>query len=126
DERSLGDHRADRTVSAHECQTNRRIFRIERHVRTARLQRREERDDRAGGPMQTDTDPRFWTDAGASEMVRKTIRALIQFGICQRHRVGGQRHRIWVRLDLSLEELVDAEVREWRARLVPSDATLVR
>ena len=64
----LGDDDGGGAVLEHEGQPGSRVFRIEREIRSSRLQHAKQRDQQLEGAFHADTDPAAGTDGGTQEV----------------------------------------------------------
>ncbi len=87
------------------------VLEVERHVRAAGLQDREEGDDHLRRAVHAETDGDGRTDAERPEMVREPVRARAQLAVGQAGARAVHRDQVGGRRRLPLEEAVDALLR---------------
>ena len=82
-------------VSEHELDPRVRVHRIDRQVSRARLQHRDDANDRLDRPGEQQCHPTARPHTLADQLVRQTIRSLVQLRIRQRATVECHRCRLW-------------------------------
>ena len=105
----IGEQQPGRGVGEDMAQTFARIRRIERHICTARLEYRHQRDDHADATLHAQRDAIFRTYAQRDQMMCKLIGARIELRIGQRFIFEDERDGIGRTLNLLLEELMNAQ-----------------
>ncbi len=93
--RTLHQHRHRRAVLQHVAQPLRRIPRVQRHVRTARLQNTQQAHHHFQAALYADRHPVIRPDAQPDQMMRQLVGARIQLRISECARLKYQRNRFW-------------------------------
>ncbi len=118
------EHDRDTGVRRHVVQALERIRGIERHVRGARFQDAEKRDDHLDRSLDADADAGLCVGAELAQMSCEPVGAPVQVGEAHALVSGGDRDRMWGLLDLPLEQIDDRQRRELARRFVPADDLL--
>ena len=125
----LGEEDGRSRIIQHEREAFRRITRVERHERPARLEDGEQSDGRFRRPLRSDGHEHPRPHSQRAEAMRQSISTAIKFAISQRTAVPGQSDRVGVRLGPRGEQLMDAHPRDKprrsRSTPTPLDSTRV-
>ncbi len=113
-------HRHRATIGTHVSQPLRRIGRIQRHIRTACLQHRQQRHHHLDAALHADRHPVVRAHAQLAQVMRQLVGLRIQLAIRQRHLALHHRDGRWIALHLSLEQFMHTGI-AWiiRRRCIP-------
>ena len=109
-----------RRIFEHHAQPRGRISGIERHIRAARLEHRQQRNHHLHATLHADRHPRIGLHAQTAQPMRQPIGLRVQLRVAELSLLEQQRHRIRAAVHLRLEQLVNAAIRHRRSGLVPS------
>ena len=84
------------------------IARVQRNIRTARLENAQQADDHGEPPLQTEADEHVGPHPKRPQVMGQSVGPVVEFPIGQRFPIVDHGHRIRVPLHLLLEEFVDA------------------
>ncbi|SAL73802.1 hypothetical protein AWB74_04548 [Caballeronia arvi] len=116
----IGDQEAGRRVDEDMAQAFARVSRIERHIRAACLQYRQQRNHQADASLHAQRHPIFRADAQRDQMMGKPVGARIELRIRERLVLEDECDGIRHTPCLLLEQLMDAQIRRIRrGRIVP-------
>ncbi|SAK90592.1 hypothetical protein AWB76_06560 [Caballeronia temeraria] len=116
----IGDEQHGRRVAENVAQALAGISRIERYIRAARLEDREERGDRADAALHAQRHAVFRTHARRDHTMREPVRARIELRERERRAVAFERDGIGRASSLLLQKLMDAQMLGIRrGRVVP-------
>ena len=105
---TLGDEHRHRGVVKHDREAFTRIARVQRNIRTARLENAQQAHDQVDSPLQTEADERVGPHPQRPQVMGQSVGPVVEFPIGQRFPIADHGHRIGVPLHLLLEEFVDA------------------
>ena len=120
DERLLGDQDMQRRVFGDHREPFAGEQRIERHIGTARLVRREERDDHVRGAVDMDPHEPVRANAQRAEMPSEPVRASVQLAIRERPGRAADGHPVGPSRRQELEPLVGRATGDGHRRRVPA------
>ncbi len=119
---TLRHDKVEARVGGHEREPRRRIGRVQRHVRAARLQNGEPRHDHLGRALHADADRRVAADPALAQAPRQPVGAAVQLAVGQARRFVDNGQGVGPARRLGLEQLVHAARRVRPRRVVPLHA----